>query len=100
MRAELDRILDATPLWDKKAKVIQVTDAREKTMELRVLVSAEDSSKLWDLRVLVREKLIEWLQREHPDSLPRDRQENITADRRNGGRSPAQQDQPNLPFAH
>jgi hypothetical protein len=34
-------------------------------------VSASDSSKAWDLRCLVREQLLAWLQRTHPESLPR-----------------------------
>ena len=103
MRGELDRVLAATPLWDKQVKVIQVTDATEKAMELRILVSAGDAPTLWDLRVLVREKLIEWLQVNYPDSLPRDRQENITAGHPGNGSktaSSAEPDQPGLPFAH
>jgi small-conductance mechanosensitive channel len=103
MRAELDRILEATPFWDKQVKVIQVTEATEKTMELRVLVSAIDAPTLWNLRVLVREKLIAWLQREHPDSLPRDRQENIAVRHPGDKQSPAtgsDAGQPRLPFAH
>jgi hypothetical protein len=42
-------------------------------VELRALVSAADASLAWNLRVHVREKLLAWLQREHPDVLPRAR---------------------------
>ena len=59
LREELDRILDKSPLWDRKVSGLIVTNATEHTMELRALVSASDASKAWDLRCVVREKLIE-----------------------------------------
>lgn len=75
VREELDRIVHATDKWDGRVSALQVTDATDRTIEMRALVSASDSSILWDLRVLVREKLIEFLQREYPDCLPRQRVE-------------------------
>jgi small-conductance mechanosensitive channel len=75
LREELDRILAGTKLWDGRVKGIQVTDAKENVLEVRVLVSAADASAAWDLRCLVREKLVDFLQRTHPDSLPRTRAE-------------------------
>ena len=75
IRQELDRILSESPYWDGKVKVLQVTDAREHTMEVRALASAADASLAWDLRCEVREKLIQFLQRHHPASLPRVRAE-------------------------
>jgi small-conductance mechanosensitive channel len=71
MRAELRRILDATPLWDKQSWGVQVTAAHDRTIEVRALMSAADSGALWDLRCLVREKLIAYLNEVHPASLPR-----------------------------
>jgi small-conductance mechanosensitive channel len=62
MRQELDRILENHPCWDKRTKGVVVTDAKERTLEVRVLVSAANSDKLWNLRVDVREKLVKWLQ--------------------------------------
>lgn len=62
MRAELDRIVEGHPQWDKRTKNVQVTDAKGQTLEVRVLVSAADAGALWDLRVDVREKLVRWLQ--------------------------------------
>ena len=73
LRAELGRILRSTPLWDGQAEVLQVTDARPNTLEIRILVSAKNSPSAWDLRVLVREKMIEYLQKNYPESLPRTR---------------------------
>ena len=71
LRAELTRILEASPLWDRKVNVLQVTDAKEHTLEVRALASAADAGRAWDLRCEVREKLITFLQKNYPDSLPR-----------------------------
>lgn len=75
VREELQRLAEAHPLWDRRVCVLQVTDATERSMQLRALVSAKDSGQAWDLRVHVREKLIEFLQREYPGALPKARVE-------------------------
>jgi small-conductance mechanosensitive channel len=71
LRQELTRVLEASPLWDRKVNVLQVTDAKERTLELRALASASNASKAWDLRCEVREKLVTFVQKNYPDSLPR-----------------------------
>lgn len=71
LRDEFDRLLDATPLWDHKVKVVQVTDCTERTMQIRLLVSAADSGSLFDLRCYVREKMLDFLQQNYPGSLPK-----------------------------
>ena len=73
LRTELDTILENTLLWDRKVKVLQVTDSKEHTVESRILVSAKNSPTCWDLRVLVREKMIEFVQKNYPNSLPKTR---------------------------
>jgi len=75
LRRELERIVAGTPLWDKRVAKIQVTNTTEKTIELRALMSAENSSNAWELRCLVREKLISFLQQNYPESLPQVRVE-------------------------
>ena len=75
VRAELHRILQASPMWDGKVWGLQVTDATEHTLQLRALMSAADSSIAWDLRCHVREKLVAFLQERYPHSLPRVRAE-------------------------
>jgi small-conductance mechanosensitive channel len=75
LRAELRRICDAAPQWDGRVCGIVVTDASERAMQLRALVSSADSGRNWDLRCLVREGLIEFVRREYPDYLPRLRAE-------------------------
>jgi small-conductance mechanosensitive channel len=69
-REALRRIIEASPLWDRRFWNLQVTDASEKTMQLRVLATSEDSSKSWDLRCEIREKFIAYVQEHHPGSLP------------------------------
>jgi small-conductance mechanosensitive channel len=71
VRNELTRILESSPKWDKKVNVLQVTNATDKTVELRALMSAADSPTAWDLRCEVREKLLEFLQQRFPECLPR-----------------------------
>ena len=73
LREELTRLLKASKSWDGKVNVLQVTNATEKTVEVRALMSASDSALAWDLRVYVREHLIKFLQENYPDSLPRSR---------------------------
>ncbi len=60
--------------WDEKVASLQVTDLKEGTMELRCLMSARSGTQTFDLRCEVREKLIDFLQKEHPEALPRSRQ--------------------------
>ena len=75
IRKALKEIIEPNPLWDKRFWNLQVTDATEKTMQIRVLATAADSSKGWDLRCDIREKLIAYIQKHHPQSLPRVRAE-------------------------
>ncbi|GFE83781.1 hypothetical protein GCM10011487_57810 [Steroidobacter agaridevorans] len=71
LRAELQRILEGSQLWDRKVSALQVTDTKQHTVEVRVIVSARDAGQAFDLRCDVREKLIAFLQKSYPDSLPR-----------------------------
>jgi small-conductance mechanosensitive channel len=69
-RQELKRLLDSTDLWDRRAWGLQVTDATEKSMQIRLLMSASNGSRLWDLRCLIREGLLRYINSKHPHSLP------------------------------
>jgi small-conductance mechanosensitive channel len=73
LRKELKRLVENNPKWDRKVCGLQVTDTKQSTIEVRALVSATDPGKLSDLRCEVREGLIEFLCRNHPESLPRQR---------------------------
>jgi small-conductance mechanosensitive channel len=75
VREELHRILKADDLWDGEVWGLQVTNATESAIELRALMGARNSEDAWNLRCHVREQLIGFLHREHPESLPRLRAE-------------------------
>ncbi len=73
LRQRLKQIVEESPLWDKVAWGLQVTNLSERTMELRCLVSARNSSDQFDLRCLVREKMMTYIQENYPETLPRAR---------------------------
>lgn len=75
LRAEAQRLCEASPLWDKRLCSTAVTDSSERAMQVRVLVSAVNSGANFDLRCELREKLIAFVQREFPQTLPRLRAE-------------------------
>jgi small-conductance mechanosensitive channel len=75
VRDALKDILRGTDLWDGRAQGVQVTNLTERAVELRVLMSARDGGQLWDLRCLVREKLLGWLQAAGHSHLPLQRVE-------------------------
>ncbi len=90
LRAELQRICAAAPEWDGRVALLQVVESSERAMQLRALVSSADASKNWDLRCRVREALLDFMQREHPDALPRLRAAVDTADEANAPQQRAQ----------
>lgn len=89
LRSELERVCKAAPEWDGRVAMVQVTDTNERAMQVRALVSAADASKAWDLRCRVREALIDFLQCEHPEALPRMRAEVSRQERDQPQRAPA-----------
>jgi len=93
VRAELQRICNDDPRWDGRVCVAQVTETTERTIEVRLLVSARNSGDLFDLRCALRERMLEFLNAHHPQALPR-----LRADlaREGGG---ATMDQPAAPRA-
>jgi small-conductance mechanosensitive channel len=70
LRAEVERIVRSAPQWDQRFFNLQVTDATERTMQLRVLCTSASSGLSFDLRCLLREELISFMQREYPQYLP------------------------------
>jgi small-conductance mechanosensitive channel len=71
IREEVERLCDLSPEWDRRLCVTQVVDANERAMQIRVLVSAADAGKSWELRCKIREGLIHFIQRDYPEYLPR-----------------------------
>ena len=72
-REALRQIIESSALWDQRFWNLQVTDANDKSMQLRVLVTSADSTASWDLRCEIREKFIAYIQTHHPNSLPQTR---------------------------
>lgn len=97
VREELKRIVEGSDKWDRRTVGLVVTEATERSVQLRALVSASNSSNAWDLRCHVREKLIEFLQREYPHCLPKGRsvvEDAETNAKSAAAASDAQQDDP------
>ena len=75
LRQELMRLLKDHPLWDGKQASLMVTNASERTIEVRAHMSAQSSGNLWNLRCGVREALIAFINKNYPDHLPKTRTE-------------------------
>ena len=73
LREELNRLLKTNKLWDKRVGILQVTDSKEHTIELRALMSARNSSDAFDLRCFIRENLLKYITANMPQSLPQTR---------------------------
>ena len=89
LRAEVERIVKAAPEWDGRFFNLRVTDTTERTMQVRVLCTAATSGLAFDLRCSVREGLIEFMQREYPQFLPKMRIEADPAMAPSSATSPA-----------
>lgn len=89
MRAKLEDICKASPLWDGRVVNLAVTDVSAKTMEVRCLASARNAPQTFDLRCEIREKMIAWLQADHPAALLYDRNLTEWVAQKDGKASPA-----------
>ncbi|HJV85935.1 MAG TPA: mechanosensitive ion channel domain-containing protein [Noviherbaspirillum sp.] len=70
LRREAERICRDAQDWDGRLCLVQVVEAGQHAMQVRVLVSAGDASRSWDLRCRLRENLIRFIQAEYPEFLP------------------------------
>ncbi|MDH5656205.1 MAG: mechanosensitive ion channel family protein, partial [Spirochaetia bacterium] len=75
IRSRLEEFLKKSKLWDGRVCSLQVTNLKDSTVELRALMSSRDASDSWDLRCEIREKLLEYIQKEFPEKLPKIRLE-------------------------
>jgi small-conductance mechanosensitive channel len=94
VRAELQRVCEESDLWNAKVCVLQVTEATDGRIRLRALVSADDAAALWDLRCLVRERLVAWIWQHQRTAVPR-----MRAEVEQARAVPAQTDGRHLPYA-
>lgn len=84
LRKEAERICSNAPEWDGRLCQTQVVETTDRAMQLRVLVSAGDAGRSWDLRCRVREGIVDFIQRDYPEFLPRVRAD-LTDKRINAG---------------
>lgn len=75
IRTEYSKLLESSPLWDRRVAKVQVTDVSETNVEVRLLLSAASSGDVFDLRCYVREHMIDFIHKNFPDSLPKTRME-------------------------
>jgi small-conductance mechanosensitive channel len=73
LREEFTRVLEASTQWDRKVNALQVTDLTAQSMEIRCLGSSANAPDLFDLRCIVREKMIAFIKENYPDAFPRTR---------------------------
>ncbi|MDP4575689.1 mechanosensitive ion channel [Qipengyuania sp. G39] len=71
IRAEFERQINANALWDGRVQVAQVTETMRDAIEVRLLMSAKDSSALFDLRCDIREGMLDWLAETMPEAFAR-----------------------------
>jgi small-conductance mechanosensitive channel len=81
LRAEAEKLVRESNLWDGNVFKVQVVDLTESSMKLRVLASAADAGKSSDLGACLREGLVAFVRKNYPLSLPRNRQEAIAPPR-------------------
>lgn len=73
LRAEAERLIAANPRWDKRFWNLRVTDTKPETLEVRILMTAEDASTAFDLRCDMREAMTGFIAREMPEAIVRRR---------------------------
>ncbi|WP_077529536.1 mechanosensitive ion channel family protein [Vreelandella utahensis] len=78
LRGEFSRLLAVSAEWDGKTESVQVMEAGERGMQVRFLMSAGDSTQLWNLRCAIRESLVAFMNSHYPGHLPRMRAELVS----------------------
>lgn len=71
LREHLYEYLRERPEWDGRSWNLLVTDSTPSGIQVRASMTGRNSGDVWELRCAVREELISWLRREHPEALPR-----------------------------
>lgn len=77
IRKALPEMLKGNKNWDERVLNVQVTDTNERSKEVRILLSSSNSSKNWDLRTEIREKLIDFINENYPDTFAKIRIKNV-----------------------
>ena len=70
VRAKFMEIIEGSNAWDRRSANVLVTGSEGGYVTLRFKISAANSDDQFDLRCIVREEIMTWLQKEHPEALP------------------------------
>ncbi|PXA89468.1 hypothetical protein DMC47_28630 [Nostoc sp. 3335mG] len=73
LREKFEELVKADPRWDGRAQVLQVTDTKPDAIEVRILATAADAGRAFDLRCALREGMLAYIRDEMPEALPRRR---------------------------
>jgi small-conductance mechanosensitive channel len=77
IRQKATELVAQSKLASGKVTSVQVTNTRPDSIEVRILISADSAANTSNLCAELREALIAFLLREHPEALPRQRSEAI-----------------------
>ena len=84
IRERLQQIAAQSPLWNREVLNVQVTEVKETTIQVQAFISANDAGALAELKAELREQLLAFLQQQHPEALPRQRNHVDIAQRATG----------------
>lgn len=69
IRITLPDMLKGNRDWDGRILNVQITKTTEQYKEIRVLLSSADASRNWNLRTAIREKLVDFINVNYPDTF-------------------------------
>lgn len=72
IRSAYESLLARNKDWDKRTGSLQVSEARVGSIELKLVMSATDPTRLARLRNAMREAMLDWLRTDLPDALCRE----------------------------
>lgn len=71
IRKQFYQWIDESPLWDRRKWSFAVIGADDRTIQIRGTMSVKNDDDGGDLETMIREKLITYVQKNYPDSLPK-----------------------------
>jgi small-conductance mechanosensitive channel len=89
IRKKAAELVEQTKQDNAKVTSVQVTNASVQAIEVRIVVNSDSATTTGNVSAELREKLIAFLQQEHPEALPRQRNEIVDASVRKGKEPPA-----------
>jgi small-conductance mechanosensitive channel len=89
IRKKAAEIVAETKQGNPRLTSVQVIDASAEAIQVQILIDSDSAATTGSLAPELREKLIAFLQREHPEALPRRRNEIIEPAERKAGTPPS-----------